>query len=45
MPMMVGMMVMLAVVVVSRHEAHVVTLVSYVEEPLYITSIIDVKQI
>jgi len=43
-PMMVGMMVMLAVVVMSRAEAHDVTLVSHVEGPLYITSIIDVKQ-
>ena len=43
MPMMVGMMVMLAVVV-GRAEAHDVTLVSHVEGPLYITSIIDVKQ-
>jgi hypothetical protein len=42
--MMVGMMVMLAVVVVSRAEAHDVTLVSHVESPLYPTSIIDVKQ-
>jgi len=42
--MMVGMMVMLAVVVVvSRAEAHVVTLVSHVEVSLYRTRIIDVK--
>jgi hypothetical protein len=43
--MMVGMMVMLAVVVVSRAEAHDVTFVSHVEGPLYLTRIIDVKRI
>jgi hypothetical protein len=42
-PMMVGMMVMLAVVVMSRAEAHVM-LVSHVEGPLYPTRAIDVKQ-
>ena len=41
--MMVGMMVMLAVVVMSRAEAHVM-LVSRVEDPLYLTRAIDVKQ-
>ena len=42
--MMVGMMVMLAVVVMSRAEAHDVTLVSHADGPLYITLMIDVKQ-
>jgi len=42
--MMVGMMVMLAVVVVSRPEAHDVTLVSHVKGSLYPTRTIDVKQ-
>jgi len=42
-PMMVGMMVMLAVVaVMSLAEAHVM-LVSHVEDPLYPTRAIDVK--
>ena len=44
MPMMVGMMVMLAVVVLSRAEPHVM-LVSHVKGPLYLTRIIDVKRI
>jgi len=42
--MMVGVMVMLAVVVVSRAEAHVVTLVSHVKGSLYPTHTVDVKQ-
>jgi hypothetical protein len=42
--MMVGMMVMLAVVVLSRAEAHVM-LVSHVKGPLYPTLAIDVKQV
>jgi hypothetical protein len=36
--MMVGMMVMLAVVVMSRAEAHDVTLVSHVKGSLYPTA-------
>ena len=45
MPMMVGMMVMLAVVLMNRAQAHDVTLVSHVQGPLYITRIINVKQV